>query len=236
MTKQFELTSPFNMIKGLITIPEHKGRRKYPAAILSHGLVSSKESSKYVALEEILLKSGIAVCRFDYHGCGESTGRIEETSLTKRLDNLSRIVDYTRKHSEIDAERVGIIGSSFGATTALLMAARDRAIKCVSLWATPCLLEKEANGSIDGIVFDDALYTDFVKYDILSEARKVSRTLVIHGDADETVPCSEGKTIHEELRAPKDLKIIPGGDHVFSDPSMREAVLNLALAWFQKYL
>ena len=34
----------------------------------------------------------------------------------------------------------------------------------------------------------------------------------------------------------KDLEIIEGGDHVFSDPSHRERVINLALNWFDKYL
>ena len=44
------------------------------------------------------------------------------------------------------------------------------------------------------------------------------------------------KQIYEHLQQPKRLEIIEGGDHVFSDPSHRERVINLALDWFDKYL
>jgi dipeptidyl aminopeptidase/acylaminoacyl peptidase len=60
--------------------------------------------------------------------------------------------------------------------------------------------------------------------------------LVIHGEMDETVPCIEGKKIFESLQQPKQLEIVEGGDHVFSDPFHRERVIQLALNWFDKYL
>lgn len=212
------------------------GNRKFPCIVFSHGLISSKESSKYVALSERFAKAGIATCRFDYHGCGQSSGRIEETTLTIRLDNLSSVTDYVLHHNKINPEKIGIIGSSFGAATALVKAARDKRMRCISLWATPFLLEKEGDGSIDNISFKDNIYTDFASYRILEEAKKVSCALVIHGEMDETVPCTEGKRIYENLRQPKSIEIIEGGDHVFADPVHRDKVINLALDWFRTYL
>ena len=217
-----------------MAVPEGKGT--FPCVVLSHGLISSKESSKYVAISERFAEAGIASCRFDYHGCGNSGGSIEETTLTIRLDNLNAIVDYVLHHRSVNPDRIGIIGSSFGGTAALIKSARDERIKCVSLWATPYVLAKEGNGSIDNIFFKDNIYTDFSTYDILSESENVSRALVIHGERDETVPCIEGKKIYENMQQPKRLEIIEGGDHVFSDPSHRERVIDLALNWFDKYL
>ena len=217
-----------------MVIPE--GRGPFPCVVLSHGLISSKESSKYAALSESFAAVGVASCRFDYHGCGDSGGKIEETTLTKRLSNLDAVVDHVIRHHSVDPGKIGIIGSSFGGTTALIKTARDKRIRCVSLWATPHLLAKEGNGSIDSVFFKDDIYTDFLAYDILAEARGVSHALVIHGERDETVPCIEGKTIYENLQQPKQLEIIAGGDHVFSDPFHRDAVIRLALDWFHKYL
>jgi dipeptidyl aminopeptidase/acylaminoacyl peptidase len=234
MIEPFKIPSSFNDISGLMALPEGKGR--FPCVVLSHGLISSKESSKYVAVSERFAQAGIASCRFDYHGCGDSGGNIEETTLSIRLDNLNAVVDYVLRHHSVDPDKIGIIGSSFGGTTGLLKSARDKQIKCVSLWATPHVLQKEGNGSIDNIFFKDTIYTDFLTYDILSESKKISRALVVHGEKDETVPCAEGKTIYENLRSPKHLEIIEGGDHVFSDPSHRERVISLALDWFDKYL
>jgi len=234
MLEPFEITSTFNKISGLMVLPEGKGT--FPCVVLSHGLISSKESSKYVAISERFAGAGIASCRFDYHGCGNSGGNIEETTLTIRLDNLNAIVDYILRHPSVDPDRIGIIGSSFGGATGLIKAARDNRIKCVSLWATPYILIKEGDGSIDNIFFKDNIYTDFLEYDIISESANVSTVQVVHGEQDETVPCFEGKNIYENLRHPKALQIIEGGDHVFSDPSHRERVIDLTLRWFNKYL
>jgi uncharacterized protein len=234
MIEPFEIDSTFNRISGLMVLPEGKGT--FPCVVLSHGLISSKESSKYVAISERFAEAGIASCRFDYHGCGDSGGNIEETTLTIRLDNLNAIVDYVLHHRGVNPDKAGIIGSSFGGTTGLIKSARDKRIKCASFWATPYMLAKEGDGSIDTIYFEDDIYTDFSTYDILSESGNVSHAMVVHGEQDETVPCNEGKQIYENLQQPKKLEIIKGGNHVFSDPSHREKVINLALDWFDTYL
>lgn len=208
----------------------------YPCVVLSHGLISSKTSSKYVTLSERLAAEGIASCRFDYHGCGESGGRIEDTTLTIRLENLERVVEYMRNVPAVDPERIGLLGGSFGGVTSVLKASLDGRIKCISPWATPHELLKPEDGSIEDVRFKDTLYSDFARYDILSQAGKVSHALVIHGDADEVVPCREGIAIYDRVRQPKKLEIIPGADHVFSDLTHRERAISLAIGWFKRFL
>lgn len=233
MIKAFEISSKYNKIAGLMIIP--KGQRKYPCIILSHGLISSKESSKYALVSDIFAEAGIATCRFDYHGCGESGGNIAETTLTIRLENLEAITEYVMKHPSIDAGNIGILGSSFGGTTCVLKAAKDKRIKCISPWATPYRLDKDEDGTISGIAFKETIFTDFAQHDILAEAQKVSNALVVHGEMDEVVPCEEGKTIYKNIKRPKKCIIIKGGDHVLSNPAHRDRAIKLALKWFQGY-
>lgn len=210
-------------------------RKKYPCVILSHGLVSSKESSKYALVSDIFAGAGIATCRFDYHGCGESGGDITETTLSIRLENLEVITEYILNHPSVDHHNIGILGSSFGGTTCVLKAAKDARIKCVSPWATPYRLDKDEDGTISGIPFKETIFTDFAQHDVLAEARKVSNALVIHGGMDEVVPCEEGKTIYKNLKKPKKCFIIKGGDHTFANPIHRDEAIKLALHWFQGY-
>ncbi len=234
MTESCTIDSRFNKISAIVTTPD-RGHEPYPAVILSHGLISSKISSKYVTLSERLAATGIASCRFDYHGCGESGGDLRDTTLTMRLENLDRVVDYLLGRKDIDAERLGLLGSSFGGVTSIIKASRDPRIRCVSPWATPHKLEKTED-EIDGIAFSDDLYTDFARYDILSLAGNVSHALVIHGDADETVPCDEGRNIFDCIREPKKLEIIEGADHILSNPAHREHAITMAIRWLAGYL
>jgi fermentation-respiration switch protein FrsA (DUF1100 family) len=221
-------------VRGILTVPEKSGT--FPCVVLSHGLISSKDSSKYVALSAAFQAAGMASCRFDYQGCGESDGSIEETTLTARVANLDAVAEWVFSHPSLDTGKVGLLGSSFGGATSLVKAARDRRIRAVSLWATPYLLEKKDDGSLDEIKFKDALYEDFARHDLLAEARRVSCALVIHGEADEVVPSHEGKAIYEQAKEPKRLELIEGADHIFSVPSHRERAITASVEWFKRFL
>ncbi|MCX8021579.1 MAG: alpha/beta hydrolase [Syntrophorhabdaceae bacterium] len=235
MMQNFILNTDYNRISGIISFPKGENKR-YPLVILSHGLISSKESSKYIALADRLNEEGIGACRFDYHGCGESGGFIEETTLSIRVKNLEAVLEFVSGHPSVDPERIGVLGSSFGGSTCIIKAARDKRIKCVSIWATPYKLEERDNGTISDIKFKDTIFTDFQSYDILEEAEKVSHALVVHGDLDEVVPCTEGKEIYNRMRRPKKLEIIKGADHTFTNPLHRDKAITMAVNWFRRYL
>lgn len=234
MDGRFEVKSGGSKIRGILTLPEAPG--SHPCVILSHGLISSKESSKYLLLSAVLARHNIASCRFDFQGCGESEGSIEETTLTGRIGDLEAVCDWVGAHPSVDAQRCGLLGSSFGGSTSLVKAARDTRIRCLALWATPYRIGSKQEPSDEGIDFKDALYEDFATYDLLAEAQKVSRALVIHGKADETVPSSEGEAIFRNLQEPKRLELIEGGDHTFSDPDHRERAITLSLEWVWRFL
>jgi uncharacterized protein len=235
MIEPFEVRSRGLRISGLLHVPKG-GTGAFPCVVLSHGLVSSKESTKHIALSEALETARIASCRFDYHGCGESEGRIEETTLSIRIDNLVQVVEWLRRHASIDRDKIGLLGSSFGGATSLAVAAGDDRIQCVSLWATPYLLENKEDDSISDIRFRQEIFEDFARYDLLAEARKVSRGLVVHGEMDETVPFSEGRAIYQNLREPKRFELIEGADHVFTLPEHRDRAIGLAVEWFKSFL
>jgi uncharacterized protein len=233
MTEGFRLESRYNRISGIVHIPEGKG--PFPCVILSHGLISSKESSKYISLAERFEEAGMIACRFDYHGCGESGGNIEETTLTIRTENLETVTDFMLHHPLVQTEKIGLMGSSFGGSTSLVKAAQDARIQCVSLWATPFRLGERDDGTLEDVEFNESLYADFARYDLLAEASKVSCALVIHGHKDDVVPCEEGRAIYKQLKRPKKFELIKGGDHIFSVPAHREKAINFALNWFRRF-
>ena len=234
MIEEFQVISGDHTLSAVFTAPDGPG--SFPCVVLSHGLVSSKESSKWVYLSELLLARGMVSCRFDYHGCGESGGDISETSLTIRIRDLETILAHLLTRQSVDRSRVAILGSSFGGATALVEAAKNPGIRCVALWATPYMLDAKKDASIDGILFKPLIYEDFSRYDLLAEARKVSRGLVVHGEQDEVVPAFEGKTIYDNLKEPKKFELIRGADHTFTEQAHRERAAELSLTWLERYL
>ena len=53
--------------------------------------------------------------------------------------------------------------------------------------------------------------------------------LLVHGTEDDVVPLEDSQTIFEQANEPKELVVLPGADHGFSDdatPPMIQAVIN----------
>ena len=62
-----------------------------PCVLACHGLSASKDSDKYLLLGAALPRAGLALARFDFRGCGESTGREDETTVGTRIDDVRAV-------------------------------------------------------------------------------------------------------------------------------------------------
>ncbi len=222
------------MISGILHLPavEHS-----PCVIASHGLLASKESEKYVALGERMALEGIALLRFDFRGCGESEGRIEESTVSGRIADLGAALDFVRSRPELD-RGVGLLGSSLGGYVSLIQASMDRRVKAIVTWATPFHLDDlESRKGEEGIPnLGEGFWNDLRRHRLLGHLQKVANCLVIHGDRDELVPVEQAWEIFHGLGAPKEIHIIEGGDHRFTNEAHRRRAIDLSVAWFQKHL
>jgi alpha-beta hydrolase superfamily lysophospholipase len=211
----------------------HSPKEKTSACVVTcHGLYSSKDSEKFVGIGRRFCKEGIAVLRFDFRGCGESGGLPEETSITGRIEDLESALNFVDGQGY---KNIGVMGSSLGGTVAVLTAAKDRKIKALVTWATPCYLGELFRGDvIEGL---EKLRQDVSKYDVV-RALKETRCpiLIVHGSLDEIVPLSHAKVLYENAKELKDIQIIEGGDHRLTDSSHRGRAVELTLEWFKKYL
>lgn len=221
-------------IKGVLHFPEHAAA---PCVICSHGLFSSKESAKFIAIAEFLALEGFVAIRYDHRGCGESEGKIEDTTVSGRLKDLESIARFARRHPRINGT-IGLLGSSMGGYISLLSAARDHSFKALSVWATPFELRgKKKNFKKDVYpLLKDSFYEDLNRYNLVDVLGKIINCLVLHGQNDELVPVWNGRKIHENLAEPKRLEVFQGGDHRFIDEQNRKQAIQLSVEWLKKYL
>lgn len=215
----------------------HQSEKQDAACVItSHGLLSHKDSDKYIELANRLVEARIALFRFDFLGCGESQGSMEDCTTTGRRKELRSAVRFV-KEGLLLGRPLGLMGSSLGGYLSLFQAASGSGTGGVVVWATPHGLSGITRPADDGTTFPgDAFFEDFKHNDLLPELGKVRRCLVIHGSEDETVPVEHARTIYESLAEPKRLEIIPGADHRFTDEKHREKAYRLTVEWFKKYL
>lgn len=233
-TERISFISHSQRISGVLHLP---AIAQAPCVVASHGLLANKDSDKYVALGERMAREGIALLRFDFRGCGESEGRIEESTVSGRIDDLGAALDFVRSYPGL-GHGLGLLGSSLGGYVSLIKASMDRGVGAIVVWATPSHLDGlESKKGEEGIArLGEPFFNDLRRHRLLPHLPKVSRCLLIHGERDELVPVDQAWEIFRGLGAPKEIHIIEGADHRLTDEARRRRAVDLSVAWFRKYL
>lgn len=79
-----------------------------------------------------LAKKGLSCFRFDYCGCGESEGSIEENSIQQWFSDIDAAINTLRMISESD--KIYLFGFRFGASLAILHGDNNGAFEKIVLW------------------------------------------------------------------------------------------------------
>jgi fermentation-respiration switch protein FrsA (DUF1100 family) len=233
-TEKMYFQSEGQKIAGVLHLPE---KNDPPCVIASHGLLSSKDSEKYIALGEQLSKEGMAMLRFDFRGIGESEGRLEDDTVSRRITDLGAAIDFMLTRPGL-GRRVGLVGSSLGGYISLFKAATDREIRATVIWATPFHLDDLGSKKQDEDYPPpgDTFFKDLPRHRLQSVLPKISSCMVIHGEKDELVPVDQAWEIFQGLSGPKEIHIIDGADHRLTEPKHRQRAMDLTLEWLKKFL
>jgi len=233
--KSFSTRSEGYKIEGNIHLPvDH---RSAPCVICSHGLFSSKESSKFIAMAEQAACEGFVAIRYDHRGCGVSEGKIEETTVSDRLTDLDSILRFVGRRFDT-TQRIGLFGSSMGGYISLLKAAQASLVSAVVVWATPFKLGRTRRDyNEEGYpLLKESFYEDLSNHKLLDVLGRIKRCFVLHGQNDELVPVWHSNKIYENLADPKKIEIFHRGDHRFTNVSDRKRAMELSIKFFKNYL
>ena len=133
-THAVRIETPAGFLAAVAHLPQ-----KLPCAavVCCHGLMSSKESTKYIAVGESFSRAGLGVVRFDFSGCGESGVNPEGTLVGSRMRDLESVLEYVLGQDWCDG-RIGLLGSSFGGYISLLEADTQKfPVSACACWSTP---------------------------------------------------------------------------------------------------
>ena len=234
----------------VLHLPDASG--PVPCVVACHGLGASKDSDKYLLLGAEVPAAGFALARFDFRGCGESSGREEDTTIATRIEDLEAVLAHLVTDSRLSGD-VGVLGSSMGGFVALQVAARacadvaavgprggtgrDGGVRAVVTWNAPSDLHELANDERrDGRGLGVPFFLELATHQYEAAPVGVARHLVIHGEADDVVPVDHGTVLHARAAEPCDIVIIPGADHRLTDPDHRRRAVAMSVAWFRRFL
>jgi alpha-beta hydrolase superfamily lysophospholipase len=232
--EEFNTSSEGVEISGVIHWP---AQLPAPCIICSHGLFSSKASSKFVAVTEHLAANGFVAVRYDHRGCGESQGQIENTTVSGRIQDLEAVYHHARQQPNI-SDTFALMGSSMGGYISLFMAAKYSVFSALAVWATPFEIRRPSKSrkATDLPVLKNEFYNDLIHYRLGDILNNLNRCLILHGQKDELVPVEHAHKIYQRLREPKTIDIIAGADHRFSDNHHRRQAIERTVTFFRQYL
>ncbi len=226
------------------TLHRPRGGAPAGAAVVCHGMLSSRASAKHIALCEALARRGVAALRFDFAGRGDSEGRLEDLSYHDQVEDLGAAVQWLRGELGLP---VVLSGSSMGGAVVILYAATDPDVVAVAGAAAVgrpgsvsgrigADLERwERQGYVDlegGLRLGRPLLDSAREVDVVSAAGALTcPLLLVHGAEDDVVPVAQA---HELNRVAADgcLVVLDECDHVFSEPAHRGRLIELVSDFF----
>jgi dienelactone hydrolase len=195
-------------IEGELIVPaDAKG-----VVLFAHGSGSSRHSPRNKFVAQVLRKEGLGTLLIDL-----LTPKEDETYRTRfDIDLLtSRLTAATKwlmKQPQTKNLSIGYFGASTGAAAALQAAA-------------------QLGGAIRAVVSRGG--RPDLAWSALSRVQ--SPTLLIVGGFDDAViPLNQ--QAYDQLKAKKEMAIIPGATHLFEEPGALEKVAELAADWFLRHL
>lgn len=192
----------------------------------------------------------------------------ERNTHTRNVDEIRLVIDSLRGGVILprSPRRIGLFGHSRGGGEAVLAAAEDPRVDALVTWApisdiparwTPEQVERWKRGETVEIVnartgqampigpgYWRDVQMNLERLDIRAAAAMLDIPwLIVHGEADTSVPAGEGQALFEAAGEDTELLLIEGAGHTFGavhpytglTPELRSAV-EATLEWYDEHL
>ena len=220
------------------------------AVVLVHGINSTRTGGDghITQLASMLVQDGYNVLMFDQRGHGISNGDQISGGYYERLDVLGA-VDALRDRG-LALNRIGLLGFSMGAATALLAAVEEPGIGALVVdspyadvsdliaqetarttpvpeWVAPVFVPLAK-------LFANLLYDIDVSVMVPESAVEGLGypILVVHGTADERIPTQHGIRVHAAAHPDSELWLVEDVDHVDAFDTYPEEYAERVTAYF----
>jgi dipeptidyl aminopeptidase/acylaminoacyl peptidase len=236
-------------VHGWVTVPPGPG--PHPVLLTIHGGPFAQYGWSLFDETQVYVSAGYAVVQCNPRGSsgyGAEHGRVIRGAWGGHdVDDVLVFLDAALEDPALDAERVGVMGGSYGGyLTALLIGRTGRFAAAVVERAFIDPVSFVGSADVGWYLPDQYLGTDAERIAAQSAMTNASAittpTLVIHSEEDRRTPLEQGTRLYVELKrrgVPSELLLFPGEGHELSRsgrPKHRLARFEHVLRWWARWL
>jgi uncharacterized protein len=188
-----DIPAPHGMLEGLLRLPDSADAPPAMVAVVCHPhpqFGGTMHNKVVFRIAQALVDLNIPALRFNFRGVGRSTGTYDE-GRGETDDVLCALDELARRFAGVP---LGLAGFSFGAWVGLPVGCGDpRVEQLVGVGVPVSLLEASGLTGCD------------------------KPKLIIQGEFDQYGPLPQLQTWYEQIPEPKQLHVVPGADHFFTN-------------------
>lgn len=257
-----ELQIPiFRSSTGILTLPSVKGQ--FPSVILLHGFASHKDEvgNFFKLLSKVLAQNHIASLRFTFQGFDLPENTLVRSTIEDMIVEAQAAYLALSASTNIEEDRVALLGFSLGGAIALLTAARYPSnYKALVTWSCAGDLKSTFHKLMGEAMYEQAISNDEItidlgwrkirlaqaffkslsNHDTLNAIKAYSNPFFAIAGSEDYLSIYLDRYYQNAPGALKEKLLIPGADHIFNileDPNrFAPQVIYKTVSWLKTNL
>lgn len=224
----------------VLTEPEISEKK---IVIMSHGFRGSSigPARTFVDFENLLIKNGLSTLRFDQPCGGNSEGNYVDSSFNQWVETTTYFV---KKYLGL-GYKVALLGQSMGATTTMVVAAKDELkdkIPCILLWVpdpkSTFTTEGSKIGEEGGQKYKETFWEEARDSNFFNCLNEYEGGIhLVYGENDKYISKELRNQVIEEVKKKNQpFMVLPRQDHSSWDFDVAQKVYVAELAFLNKHI